>query len=364
MTTSMSSERVFITGGAGFIGSRLARALAERGQRVWIYDNLLAQVHGPDARFPEFGAGITCIRGDVADAAALAAAVREAAPTHVYHLAAETGTGQSMDEVPRYCQVNVMGTAHLIDALRAPGLAVRRVVLSSTRAVYGEGAYAAGTRIVVPPPRLPERMRAGQFVPLAVDGAALAPVATSETTPVSPCSIYASTKLTQEYLLQQCALTASWSLALLRFQNVYGPGQSLRNPYTGVLSVFARQLLSGQGLEVYEDGEITRDFVLVDDVVAALVLAGEARLDDSAPINIGTGAAVTILQAARELARCVGRPDAPIRVSGAFRPGDIRHAVADIARARAVLGWQPRVSFAEGARRLVDWARAHLAQLQ
>jgi dTDP-L-rhamnose 4-epimerase len=188
------------------------------------------------------------------------------------------------------------------------------------------------------------------------------PAASHAGLPPAPASVYASSKLMQEYLLTQAGEGAPWTAAMLRFQNVYGPGQSLRNPYTGVLSIFARQLLEGGDLAIFEDGEIARDFVYVDDVVDALVKAGQAPLAHGAIIDIGLGEAATILDVARSLMRALGRPEDSYRVTGAFRVGDIRHARADIEPARRLLGWTPKVGIEEGLQRLAHWARAHHAE--
>jgi len=352
-------DRVLITGGAGFIGSRLVRSLVHLGHRIWVLDNLLAQVHGPAADFPNMPGTVTWRLGSVADAGAMHAIVAESRPDRIFHLAAETGTGQSLTEIARYCDVNVMGTAHLVEAIRAAGLTRPALVLASTRAVYGEGAYRDQSgRVVVPPARLSSDMAVGRYAPVLPEGPATSPIPTPEDAAPNPASVYASSKLMQEYLLRQAAEAAGWPLAVLRFQNVYGPGQSLTNPYTGVLSVFIDRLLGGQGIEVYEDGAIVRDFVFVNDVVEALVLAGKAGLVDPAPINIGTGTPSTILDLARMLAQLAGRDSDCVRISGAFRPGDIRHAVADIEKANRLLGWAPRTSVSEGLAALVDWAKA------
>jgi len=355
------SERILVTGGAGFIGSRLVRALLAEGHKVWVLDSLLAQVHGEGASFPAIPGEVVWRKGDVARAADIRSIVAEAEPTRVFHLAAETGTGQSLDEVARYCDVNVMGTAHLVEALRTLKGIAPRIILSSTRAVYGEGAWLGPDgRMVVPPARLLADMQAGHFAPM-VDGSPLTtPIPTPETAQPAPASIYASTKLMQEHMLRQVCQASGWGLAILRFQNVYGPGQSLKNPYTGVLSVFIQSLLGGQGIGVYEDGDITRDFVFVDDVVRALVLAGNRPSLDPEPINIGTGVGATILQAAQLLASHARRNDDAIRINGAFRAGDIRHAVADIKRAKDLLGWEPHVFLPEGTAALVEWARESL----
>jgi dTDP-L-rhamnose 4-epimerase len=358
-------QRVLITGGAGFIGSRLVRKLlAEDGRRrIWVLDNLHPQVHGPDAPEPELGAGVAFLRGDVGEAGDVERAVAAAQPELVYHLAAETGTGQSYDEPSRYCRVNVQGTTHLIESIRRAG-STRRVVLAASRAVYGEGAYRdqRGAECMGLP-REAADLAAGRFevpLPAAHQGPGV-PAASHAGLAPAPASIYASTKLMQEYLLTQAGEGAPWTAAMLRFQNVYGPGQSLRNPYTGVLSIFARQLLEGGDLAIFEDGEIARDFVYVDDVVDALARAGQAPLKHGTIVDIGLGQAVTILEVARSLMRALGRSGDSFRITGAFRVGDIRHARADIEPARRLLGWAPRVGVEEGLARLASWARAEHA---
>jgi dTDP-L-rhamnose 4-epimerase len=358
-------NRILITGGAGFIGTRLVKALlaANPSCRIWILDNLHPQVHGPDATVPDLGARVTFLRGDVGNALEVQQAVTASAPELVYHLAAETGTGQSYDEPARYCRVNVMGTTHLVEAIRQQG-GTKRVVLAASRAVYGEGAYKDQEgRECVGLPRDARAMAEGRFsVPLPVGhpGPGM-PAASHAGLPPAPASVYASTKLMQEYLLTQAGEGAGWSAVMLRFQNVYGPGQSLRNPYTGVLSIFARQLLQGGDLAIYEDGDIARDFVFVDDVVDALVRAGGAALQHGAIIDIGLGQAATILAVAKSLMRSLGRSEDSFRITGEFRVGDIRHACADIASARRLLGWSPKVGIDEGLARLAQWAQSQHA---
>ena len=358
-------QNILITGGAGFIGSRLARALlaADGARKVWVLDNLHPQVHGPDAAVPALAEGVTFLRGDVAEAADVQRAVRLSQPQLVYHLAAETGTGQSYDEPSRYCRVNVLGTTHLVEAIRQAGC-TRRVVLAASRAVYGEGAYLdAEGRECAGLPRDAASMAQGRFgVPLpAGHPGPGTPTASHAGLAPAPASVYASTKLMQEYLLTQAGEGAPWTAAMLRFQNVYGPGQSLRNPYTGVLSIFARQLLEGGDLAIFEDGEIARDFVFVDDVVDALVRAGQAGLPHGAIIDIGLGQAATILAVAKSLMRALGRSEDSFRVTGEFRVGDIRHARADIEAAGRLLGWTPKVGVDEGLRRLAQWAQSQHA---
>jgi dTDP-L-rhamnose 4-epimerase len=322
-----------------------------------VFDNLHPQVHGENAAFPEFDENVFCAREDICDAAAIQRAVAQHAPDLIFHLSAETGTGQSYDLLSRYCAVNVSGTACLIEALRQAGK-VSRLVLAGSRAVYGEGLWRGQDgRLLVPPPREPQCLAKGQFIPTSVSGEPLEPMATPEDVSPAPASIYGSTKLMQEYLVSQGTVGSAVESVILRFQNVYGPGQTLRNPYTGVLSIFCGQILSGQRLNIYEDGEIVRDFVFVDDVVEALMLAGTAA-SAPAPINIGSGRPASILSVARLLLQALDAPSDRLRISGDFRAGDVRYAVADILRAKERLAWQPRVSLEDGLRQLASWARS------
>jgi dTDP-L-rhamnose 4-epimerase len=241
----------------------------------------------------------------------------------------------------------------LIEAARRLKKPPTRIILAGTRAVYGEGAYEdAHGNIVVPPPRTVEEMAAGKFTPCDSSGNALKPMATRERESPAPASVYATTKLSQEYLLNQGLEGTSIKPVILRFQNVYGPGQSMRNPYTGVLSIFTSQILAGHKLNIYEDGEIVRDFVFVEDVARSLELASRALLPSGAVINIGSGWGATILSTARKLLRILGCAEDNLKISGDFRPGDVRHAVADISLAQSLLGWRPIVSLDEGLRLL------------
>ena len=355
------TERILITGGAGFIGSRLAKVLhsVDPCNKIWIFDNLHSQVHGADARQPVYPDGVTFRLGDVRDMQAVRKVVAEATPNVVYHLAAETGTGQSYDEVSRYCEVNVSGTANLIEALRAVQPPARRVVLASSRAVYGEGGYCDATgKEYVGLPRDAATMALGDFNVSLPNSARLPaqPISSHAGLPPAPASIYASTKLMQEYLLRQAGEGSPWKATILRLQNVYGPGQSLLNPYTGVLSIFSKQLLSGQVLNIYEDGEIARDFVYVDDVVNALAAAGKADLPHGTTVDIGLGQPTTILNTAKLLMKFLDCSERDLKITGRFRVGDIRYAAADISAASELLSWAPAVVVEEGLSRLARWS--------
>jgi dTDP-L-rhamnose 4-epimerase len=350
----MISDRILVTGGAGFIGSRLVGSLIEKGYQVLILDNLHQQVHGVS---PNLQLTAPLVKADVRDRSAIDKVLVEFKPSIVIHLAAETGTGQSADLPARYADVNIMGTAHLIEAMRATPFPPRRVILAATRAVYGEGAYLNETgSLIVPAPRRDTDMAVGRFDPLDSNGTSLRAIPTPETAPVCPGSVYGSTKLMQEYLIQQTP--SPWDYVILRLQNVYGPGQSLLNPYTGVLCIFCQQAMEGITLNIYEDGEIVRDFVFVDDVVRAFIYSCEIDKAGGKTINIGTGKPSTIVMTARMILSQLGLPDDRFKISGAYRSGDIRHAVSDITLASSVLRWLPEVSLSEGVAALVNWVKS------
>jgi dTDP-L-rhamnose 4-epimerase len=355
---------VVITGGAGFIGKRLALNLLKTGHEVTVFDNLQPQVHSdPDATVSELiNAGAIFIHGDVLDPDAVLEAVFAARPKIVIHLASETGTGQSYDLPAHYCNVNVTGTARLVEAIRtarADGIDVRRVILASSRAVYGEGAgLDPDGRVVAFVQRNPADMARGDFAAKDALGGNVTPIPSSSalTAPI-PASIYASTKLMQEYVLCQGFYQSPVEVSILRLQNVYGAGQSINSPYTGVLSIFAKQLLDGSTLNIYEDGEIVRDFVHVSDVVTAFSKLCDVAKAPSEVLDIGSGEASSILNVARMMISTLGLDGDRLRISGQFRPGDVRYAVANIAAAKSLLGWAPGVSLADGVNEILEWER-------
>jgi dTDP-L-rhamnose 4-epimerase len=347
--------RILVSGGAGFIGSHLCRALTARGHVVTALDNLSPQVHGPDAAVPPpLREGVRFVRGDVRDRGDWARALE--GQEAVVHLAAETGTGQSMYAIERYVDVNVRGTALLLDVLANGRHAVRKLVVASSRAIYGEGKYlCAGCGVVYPGARRAEDMERGDFaVKCPACGTDVRMVPTDEESRIHPSSIYGITKHAQEQLV----LTAARSLGIpawaLRYQNVYGPGQSLSNPYTGILSIFSTRIRNGNEIVIFEDGTESRDFVFVDDVVRATVAATEDAGPGGEALNVGSGVATDVLAVVRGLLSAYGA-EVPVRIGGGFRVGDIRHNVADLSRVRARLGFEPTVPFAEGLRRFAGW---------
>ena len=341
-----------VTGGAGFIGCALSAALARRFERVVAMDNLHPQIHAVRERPAALDPVVELMLGDVTRVEDWDGVLANVRPDVVFHLAAETGTGQSLDESTRHAMVNVVGTTCMFDAFTRHGHTPARVVLSSSRAVYGEGVWRAEDgSLHHPGQRSQGQLEAGQW---DFPGLHAQPFRAAVTEP-APTSIYGATKLAQEHLLNAWALARGISPRILRLQNVYGPGQSLSNPYTGIVSLFVRMAKAGRAIPLYEDGEMTRDFVFIDDVAAALLAAAQAPRGGFVG-DVGTGRAATIRTVAEIIARRYGAP-AP-QVCGKFRNGDVRHAACDIADTRALLDWAPGVDLERGLERLCQWIDA------
>ncbi len=349
--------KILITGGAGFIGQHLARFLLRQDISITILDNFLPQVHGEAGQLPaDLTAAVRLVRGDVADPAAMRDALHGV--ERIVHLAAETGTGQSMYEVGRYARTNLEGTAQLFDVLaKAANRRLDRIVVASSRAIYGEGAYRCDRDgLVYPQPRSSAEKQAGSFDPLCpVCHDACAAIATPESAPQQPSSFYGLSKLTQEQMVLLFGHVLDIPAVALRYQNVFGPGQSLQNPYTGILAVFSNLARVGEPIRVFEDGMESRDFVYIDDVVAATAAALLLPMQGCHSINIGSGKRITVLEVAEQINAYFGGRSV-VQVTGAFREGDIRHGFADLTLARQLLGYQPAWNFREGLECFLAWA--------
>lgn len=353
-------QRILITGGAGFIGSNVARKLLAKNYDVTVLDNLSPQIHGED---PEHTSPlyigikdkVRFIRGSVTNREDWLEALDGA--DAVIHLAAETGTGQSMYEIEKYVNVNIGGTALLLDLLTNIPHTVRRVVVAESRAIYGEGRYWSDdlNAFVYPLERPDETMSQGDFevkYPGCTNPLRL--VATTEDSTIHPNSVYGITKQVQGQLVHLVCKSIGVESVSFRYQNVYGPGQSLSNPYTGILSIFSTRIKNGNGINIFEDGRETRDFVYIDDVADATVLGLEAKGVSGHAFNIGTGVATDVLTVANTLKKYYGI-DVPVTVSGNYRLGDIRHNFADISQAHCLLGFEPKWSFEAGIAKFVEW---------
>jgi dTDP-L-rhamnose 4-epimerase len=352
--------KVLIVGGAGFIGSHTALRLAQQGHEPLIFDSLDPQIHGSDAK------GSPCLRtiegkfplivADTRDRAALDAALRETEA--VLYLPACTGTGQSMYQVERYSDVNTRGAAVFCEALAQAKDRIRRVVVSSTRAIYGEGAATCPVHgRVVPQSRAAEDLEAGRFETSCPRcAAAVTPEASCEDDPSSPVSIYGITKLAQEHLIANIGRALEIPVTIFRYQNVYGPGQSLNNAYTGILSIFTQLLMAGREINLFEDGNPTRDFVFIDDVAEYNVRALLGEAPGIQALNVGCGVRSTLFELVDALAAGLG-VEARYRVSGQFRLGDIRHAVADLSQLTAALGPREFTGLHEGVAQFVRWVQ-------
>lgn len=347
--------QVLITGGAGFIGSRLAARLVADGADVTVLDSLHPQVHA--GGWPRLPAGVTAVPFDVTTTAPWDALFKSVQPEVIVHLAAETGTGQSLTESSRHGRVNVVGTTELLDGLSRAGHVPDRFVLASSRAVYGEGTWATDDGApFAAAPRGAAQLESARWNPSAPGDPQAAVHALPHRAAVvepRPSNIYAATKLAQEHVLAAWADARGADLAVLRLQNVYGPGQSLTNPYTGIVSLFGRLARRREAIPVYEDGDIIRDFVFVDDVVDALRRATTAPFHGILRADIGSGEPMPLLALAQEIARQAGAPDP--EVNGRYRLGDVRAAFADVTDAHDLLGYTPAVLPAEGTRRLLAW---------
>ena len=352
--------KVLVTGGAGFVGSHTVDMLLEEGHEVVVLDSLDPQVHGQSDGYPPnlsrhaMEDRLRFIRGDVRDRPTLVGALEGAEA--VLHLAAAVGIGQSMYQPFHYCSVNVGGTAQLLDIVGNNRTLVRKVVVASSMSIYGEGAYRCEA--------------CGEVYPLTRDPGDLAsahwemrcpscrgfikPIATRECKTLAPTSIYAITKKTQEELVLCFGKAYKLPVVALRYFNIYGPRQSLNNPYTGVVAIFLSRLLNKKPPLVFEDGMQSRDFIHVRDIARANILALTSSGADFRAVNIGNGAPVTVLEVLQQLSTILNVSMEPT-ITRRFRSGDIRHCFSDSSQARTLLGWEPEVKLEDGLKGLVRW---------
>jgi dTDP-L-rhamnose 4-epimerase len=353
--SSSSLGAVLVTGGAGFIGCAVSQRLAARADRWVVMDNMHPQVHPTPARPAALHEAAELMVGDVTRTADWDRVLDSIRPDVVIHLAAETGTAQSLDEATRHAQVNVVGTTEMTDALGRSGHLPSQVFLSSSRAVYGEGSWrrSDGT-LFRPGQRSHAQLESGRWdFPDAV-----AIPSRADSTQPAPTSVYGATKLAQENILSAWGGSRGVPVAIQRFQNVYGPGQSLTNSYTGIVSLFSQWAREGKRIPVYEDGIITRDFVYIDDVADAVVAALLAGPAAGPILDIGSGVGTTILDLARIIAEFHGAPE-PI-VTGAYRDGDVRFAECEIDATLAALDWKPQWQVDRGIAGLQLWIAEQL----
>ncbi|MGB0383291.1 MAG: NAD-dependent epimerase/dehydratase family protein [Ardenticatenaceae bacterium] len=351
--------KVLVTGGAGFIGLHITHRLLQEGYTVTILDNFSPQVHGSETELPDnIAPHVKLIRGDIRDRACMSRALR--GQNILVHLAAETGTGQSMYAVRQYESVNIGGTALLFDILvNTPSHCVEKVIVASSRAIYGEGKYQCETHgVVYPSMRTESDLRYGHFeprCPICQTPCRMLP--TDEATPHQPVSFYGMTKQMQEQMTLLFTRTLGIDGFALRYQNVYGPGQSLQNPYTGILAIFTTLARLNQPIHVFEDGNASRDFVYIDDVVEATwrCILQQMPSSQSVVLNVGSGVCTSIQQVATTVSTLL-HSQSPVIITGDFRLGDIRHNQADLTAISHLLGYTPTWSFQSGLEQFLAWA--------
>ena len=352
-------KNILITGGAGFIGSNLALRLLSYGYNITVLDNLSEKIHGSDpnksALYNSIKDKVNFILGDVCNENDWIKSIEN--QDVIIHLAAETGTGQSMYEVEKYVNVNVRSNAILLDCLSNKKNKIQKIIVASSRAVYGEGKYSCSEHgVVFPIQRSDYNLSKGDFnpkCPICDDN--VTPMPTDEKSPLNPVSIYGITKQNQEQLISLGCKSLGISSIIYRYQNVYGPGQTLSNPYTGILSIFSTRILNNNQIEIFEDGLESRDFVYIDDVVDATILGLKITDKINTVFNVGSGKRTSVLNVANTLEKHY-KFDADINISGRYRIGDIRHNFADISKITKI-GFSPKVSFTKGLEKFSNWVK-------
>ena len=356
-------KKILITGGAGFIGSEIVNKLYDTQEwSITVLDDLTEQIHGQISEesylYNRIKDKCYFIKGDIRNFEAVKNAVSD--NEYIIHLAAETGTGQSMYQINRYNEVNIMGTSNLLQAISNLGNKnkVKKIILSSSRSVYGEGKYnCPNCGIVYPNSRSREKMLNGDFNLYCPHcNQKLELVATTEDSKIKPASLYAYTKFAQENMLQTMCPVMKIDYTIFRFQNVYGAGQSLKNPYTGILSIFSSLLLENKPINIFEDGLESRDFIHVKDIANAVIASIESESSNGEIINLGSGINTTVIEIAETLKKAYNS-SSQLNITGDFRLGDIAHNKAEIHKARKLLDFEPQINLKDGLSDFCDWVK-------
>lgn len=354
-------KKILITGGAGFIGTEIVRQLYEAGTwQITVLDSMSEQIHGENWEnsylYQQIKDKCHFVYGDVRNYDSVKHSLDNI--EYVIHLAAETGTGQSMYQINQYNEVNIMGTSNLLQAISGLGKdsRVKKIVLSSSRSVYGEGKYhCPHCGDVYPDSRKGKNMQAGDFNMYCPRcGAKVSLTFTTEDSDIHPCSLYAFTKYTQEKMLETMCPALNIDYTIFRFQNVYGAGQSLKNPYTGILSIFSSLMLENKPINIFEDGMESRDFIHVKDIAAGVIASLENQGSNGEIINLGSGIGTSVLEIAEFLKHAYDS-HSELNITGDFRIGDIAHNIADISKAKRILGFCQTISLKEGLTDFCKW---------
>ncbi len=354
-------KSILITGGSGFIGSEIVEKLSKNGNyHIIVIDSMTKLIHGENWRqsylYKKIEGKCDFIKADVRDYDAIEAAI--VSSDYIIHLAAETGTGQSMYQINQYNEANIMGTSNILQAISSAGKdsKAKKIILSSSRSVYGEGKYRCpNCGIIYPSSRKKERMANGDFnMYCDICGKKLALEPTTEDSAIKPSSLYAFTKYTQEKMLQTMCPALNLAYTIFRFQNVYGVGQSLKNPYTGILSIFSTLLLENKPINIFEDGLESRDFINVKDIASGVIASLTEEKSNGEIINLGSGVGTSVIEIA-EILKNAYKSSSEIKVTGDFRLGDIAHNIADVSKAKEILGFKQTVSLKDGLKDFCSW---------
>lgn len=350
-------KRILVTGGAGFIGSQLVDALIKKGCQVKVLDNLEPQVHGKNCKYPKYlNKKADFIKNDICNKNGLMKALENVEV--IFHLCANVGVGQSMYEITKYARTNTLGTANLLNILATKNYNIKKLIVASSMSIYGEGAYHCKNCGMAYPAERKFNDLKNKLWEMKCSKCTdkVTPVPTPEDKPLNPTSIYAVTKRDQEEMCLSIGKAYNIPTTALRYFNVYGERQSLSNPYTGVAAIFSSRILNNHSPAIFEDGLQSRDFVYVDDIIQANILAMEKEEANYQVFNVGTGKALTILDVANVLIRKFNFKSSPV-ITNKFREGDIRHCFSDITKITKTLGYKPKVSFEEGMSKLINGIR-------